>query len=501
MAGDVPTTIGDFEIKSRIGVGGMGVVYKARQLSLDRFVALKVLGSRIADPRRQARFERESQTAARLNHPGIASIYFVGEHEDVAYLAMELVDGASLRQLIDQMAQAEAADTSIDSIARSPRAAAGHVSEIRFDEESPPEEESSDSGSTSSAARKLMASKDHVRRCCEIAIEAADALAHAHKHGVTHRDLKPDNLMLDREGHVRIIDFGLARFFEDEAITYAGDLVGTPMYMSPEQVTGRIELDHRTDIYSLGLVLYELLALEHPVPATSRETVLRHIVTKQLPPVSWRNKAIPPRLEAVVHKATARDPDERYQSANALGADLRSFLDGQTVSAQLYEYPFDDREIRAQRPAHVGVAAFVSFLFAVVILGYASFTAWCSAIPSSELYLADLTFGPTRQFVEKLKAAYLAGWSLMYGLVGFNLMWGMRWSRWAAAAMGPLVPVVVVWTWPTDGAKLDLTALRIALIPLGIIMTGSMLWRRGGDWFRFSAQARREYERQVVRPD
>jgi len=130
--------------------------------------------------------------------------------------------------------------------------------------------------------------------------DAAHALAHAHEQGVMHRDIKPDNLLLDRKGQVHLIDFGVARFFDDQSVTYTGQLVGTPLYMSPEQVTGRGAIDARTDIYSLGLVLYELLTLRPPIEATNRENLLRTIVTKPLAPVSWRNSAVKSDLERIV---------------------------------------------------------------------------------------------------------------------------------------------------------------------------------------------------------
>src|SRR5262249_4918259 len=147
---------------------------------------------------------------------------------------------------------------------------------------------------------------------------------------------KPGNLMLDRQGQIHVIDFGVARFFEDATITRTGQLVGTPMYMSPEQVTGHLTVDHRSDIYSLGLVLYELLTLRPPIAAATREGILRNIVRKSLPPVSWQNKAIPQDLESIVHKAAARDSDERYGNAGELATDLQNHLDGKQVTANPY---------------------------------------------------------------------------------------------------------------------------------------------------------------------
>ena len=172
--------------------------------------------------------------------------------------------------------------------------------------------------------------------------------------------------MLDRDRRVHVIDFGLARFFEDATLTNTGALVGTPMYMSPEQVTGRFGIDHRTDIYSLGLVLYELLTLRRPIAAPTREGILRQIATKALPPVSWRNRAVPRDLEAVVHKATAKDPDERYQTADASpptwGTGSR-----QAGHGQPYRYKFDVRRSSPTVPRRVCSPGFGSLVLLALL--------------------------------------------------------------------------------------------------------------------------------------
>src|SRR5262249_24529652 len=147
----------------------------------------------------------------------------------------------------------------------------------------------------------------------------------------------------------------------DATLTRTGALVGTPMYMSPEQVTGRLKLDRRTDIYSLGLVLYELLTLRRPISATTREDILRAIATNALTPASWHNRAIGADLEGVIHKATARDPDQRYASAVEMATDLQYWLDGKPVSANRYRYFFDRREIVLRRPAYIMVPALLLF--------------------------------------------------------------------------------------------------------------------------------------------
>ena len=219
------------------------------------------------------------------------------------------------------------------------------------------EDESGNADSVTPEAEYLMETKDYIRRCCEIAKDAALALDHAHQKGVTHRDIKPENLMLDRQGGVHIIDFGVARFRDDVSLSSTGALVGTPMYMSPEHIAGRVNIDHRSDIYSLGIVLYELLTLRAPHSAPTREGILRQIVNKAMPPVGWQNPGVSRELEAVVHKALARDPDERYQTAEGFAGDLQRFLRGETVTARPYRYKLDRREITNERPTLVTVAS------------------------------------------------------------------------------------------------------------------------------------------------
>ena len=202
-------------------------------------------------------------------------------------------------------------------------------------------------------AKEMVSTENYVKRCCEIIRDAAKGLQHAHAQGVIHRDIKPENLMLGRNGQVFVIDFGVARFFEDATLTNTGQLVGTPLYMSPEQVTARIELDGRTDIYSLGIVLYELLTLVPPITAPTREGVLRRIVSKPLLPVTYLNKAVPKNVENVVHKATAKDADDRHQAAEEFVSDLECCINGKPVAAPAYRIKLDESEIMASRPIAV----------------------------------------------------------------------------------------------------------------------------------------------------
>ena len=376
--------INDFKIMKSLGTGGMGIVYLARQVSLNRPVALKILGPMIDDPKARARFRRETRAVALLKHSGIAEVYYAAQDDKLCYMATEYIDGATLRQALNRLASARDARLTLDALVQPHGEEEAEKREIRFDLASDEhddqvtldDDESGKEGPVTPEAEWLMATKDYIRRCCAIVRDAALALDHAHQKGVTHRDIKPENLMLDRQGGVHVIDFGVARFRDDVSLSSTGALVGTPMYMSPEHITGRVNIDHRSDIYSLGIVLYELLTLRCPHSAPTREGILRQIVNKAMPPVGWRNRGVSRDLEAVVHKATARDPDERYQTAGEVAEDLQRYLHGEAVIAQPYRYKLDRREITNGRPTSVTVAS--SLLIALsafmVLFLYAKFT-------------------------------------------------------------------------------------------------------------------------------
>jgi serine/threonine protein kinase len=325
---DVGARIGDFEIEGHVGAGGMGIVYRARQLSLNRVVALKILGPALDNEDGKARFSREAQAVAKLSHPGIATIYFIGQDQQVCFLAMEYIDGVSLRQVMERLIAEGNPGLTMKSVVREllPSINVRASCLERFDEPTASDAPLSDSEASSGdgqprqrSVSQVVKSAAYIMRCCEIAHDVAQALSHAHERGVIHRDIKPENLLLDGTGKVHVVDFGLARFYEDMTLTNTGALVGTPMYMSPEQVSGRLEIDHRTDVYSLGLVLYEMVTFRRPIEAATREGVLRQVMTKSRPPVSRKNTAVSRDLESVVHKAIAHDPDERYHF-EAVGA-------------------------------------------------------------------------------------------------------------------------------------------------------------------------------------
>jgi serine/threonine protein kinase len=487
--------VGDFRIEKRVGAGAMGVIYKARQVSLNRVVALKVLGSSLRSEAGIARFRREAQAVARLKHPGIADVYFIGQDEQICYIAMEYVEGASLREVILRLQAAPPDAPPANEVvwATGPEAAESAV--MRFDAPTtgdPPQNgPEKPAEPLSPGARRLIARKEYVRWCVQIIHDAALAVAHAHGHGVIHRDLKPENLLLDPKGKVTVIDFGLARFFEDETITYTGQLVGTPLYMSPEQVLGQRQIDGRTDIYSLGMVLYELLALEAPLTAPNRESLFRQIATRWLPPIGWSNAAVPADLTAIVHRAISKDPDERYAGMADFAADLERFLAGKPVVAPPYRYRLDEREIVAQRPG--GILYLVAITFAIIIL---------LAANAGMGALAWLR-GGDYSVVAMTQSVICAGAAAFLLFVGRALLLGQTWARWAGLALGIVLCVlgVLLFVYVLTASPLMAPLLPNAVLSAssGCAFLGVLSHPRVGRWFRFATETRLAFRRQMRR--
>ena len=275
------TRLGPYEILSPLGAGGMGEVYRARDTKLNRDVAVKVLPAHLAnDADARLRFEREAQAVAALSHPNILAIHDFGVEDGIAYSVTELLDGETLRQ-------------------------------------------------------RLSGSPLHGRKAVDFGIQIARGLAAAHARGITHRDLKPENVFLTRDGHVKILDFGLARMAApmgaaatnaptvEAPQTAPGTVMGTMGYMSPEQVRGR-ETDHRTDIFSFGAVLYEMLSGRRAFPGDSAADTMMAILREEPPDLAETNHAVPAPLERLVRHCLEKNPEDRFQSARDLAYDLEA---------------------------------------------------------------------------------------------------------------------------------------------------------------------------------
>lgn len=335
---NLPKRIGDFEILGELGRGGMGLVYRARQCSLNRLVALKVLSAGLGlTTKAIMRFKLEAEAAAKLHHTNIVPIYWTGEENRVPYYAMELIDGPSLDQVIKQL-RTEADTSSINSASDASRAQQDPdwINETLICNSAAKSDTATSSDrSTFDISSSLGSSSAYYDNLAKMMADVADALAHAHDHGIVHRDIKPANLLLSSDGRLSVNDFGLARMLEQPGMTMTGELMGSPMYMSPEQITaGRLPLDYRTDIYSLGATLYELLTLQPPFPGKQRDQVLSQVIHKDPPKPRSINPQIPRDLETICMKAMEKDPDRRYQTAELLAKDLRRFVDRHAISAR-----------------------------------------------------------------------------------------------------------------------------------------------------------------------
>jgi predicted Ser/Thr protein kinase len=280
--GTAVSYFGDYEIRRELGRGGMGVVYEARQVSLNRLVALKMVkAGLLAGDDELRRFRNEAEAVALLDHPGVVPVYEVGKHEGQHYFSMKLVPGGSLVPLID-----------------------GYTHDPR-------------------AAARLVA-------------EAAEAVAHAHARGLLHRDLKPANILVDAEGHPHVTDFGLAKKVEADAeLTQSGAILGTPAYMSPEQASGhRGAVTTASDTYGLGAVLYALLTGRGPFGGDSVVETLDAVRHAPPQPPTQLNAAVPRDLETICLKCLEKDPRRRYPTAQALAEDLRAWLDSRPIAAR-----------------------------------------------------------------------------------------------------------------------------------------------------------------------
>ena len=316
-----PTRLGDFRIIRELGRGGMGVVYEAEQLSLKRHVALKVLPPALrADRRLLARFRREAEAAGRLRHPNLVPVFSIGEAGGAPFFAMELIGGASLGDILERRRKGEETGFPTD-----------------------PEE--------------------WQRRSVEAVIAIAEALDYAHERGILHRDVKPSNIMIDEDGTPRLTDFGLAVDLSASSLTVVGEVLGSPRYMSPEQAVRHEQpLDARTDIYSLGVTLYELLTFRLPYEGTSSHELLTALATGKIVPPRRVDREISPSLEAVVMRALRQKPSERYDRASDFARELRVALEGGPVEAPPVRSPWSPARAAAIAAIHLAILAGIWFL-------------------------------------------------------------------------------------------------------------------------------------------
>ena len=331
--------IGPYEVISSIGAGGMGEVYRARDTRLGREVALKILPAEFSANRDSLkRFEQEARSASALNHPNIITIYDVGATDSISYLSMELVDGKSLRSVLDE----------------------GFMT---------------------------------LRRIVTLASQLADGLAKAHAAGIVHRDLKPENLMISKDGFLKILDFGLAKMTlvtTNEAShlqtqTTVGTVLGTVGYMSPEQASGKA-VDFRSDQFSFGTVLYEMITGKRPFQRGSVAESMAAIISEEPEPVHNLNPQIPMVLRWILDRCMAKDPEERYASTLDLARDLQSIRDHVSELSSVAAVSVEPQPVKRFR------SRVLSLLLIAFLAGAAAATWYFRPKPQEPLEMLTLTF-------------------------------------------------------------------------------------------------------------
>ena len=357
------TRLGNFRLIRQIGRGGMGVVYEAIEEPLNRTVAVKLLPSScVSDPIYQARFENEARAAAQLHHPNIVPIYRAGEESGTRYFSMQFIDGANLATIVKGIRSA-VADGITNSTNRQKSDSTREKSARESNSASPARVSDLTAEHFPMRATRGIGSGKYCRAVAEIGTCVAYGLNHAHEAEILHRDIKPANLMIDKDDHVWVADFGLARIRDSSNLTETGDVIGTLRYMSPEQVSGRRKfVDHRTDIYSLGITLYELLTLQFAVKGTGAQEILHNVSFSTPIPIRKLNRRIPDELAVIIHKAIERNPADRYQSAAELGDDLQRFVRNEPIRARK---PDIGRRVRNWIRTHRILAAIIATTFLV----------------------------------------------------------------------------------------------------------------------------------------
>jgi hypothetical protein len=349
--------LGDFEILRLIGRGGMGAVFLARQVSLDREVALKVI-SDISGARAKSleRFKREAKVLAKISHPNIVAIYEVGEQGPYSYFAMECVKGTSLDRILSNIRHAK------------PENKASNVMRGCIEGQTGIYEKKTKETENVSGAE---IDKDYIVEISKVIISIAAALDYAHKKGVLHRDVKPSNILIDASGTAKLVDFGLARAESQQTITMTGEFFGTPSYVSPEQIRKPEIVDCRSDVYSLAATYYECLTLRAPFEGHTVNETLSYVISKDIVPPKKYCPRLSTDFNTVLMHALEKPPEDRYQSAIDFAGDITNLLDFKPITAKRPSITKRAYKAVCRNPLKF-VATFALIL--VIVLGHSLFT-------------------------------------------------------------------------------------------------------------------------------
>lgn len=388
-----PARLGDFDLFEILGAGGMGTVFRARQVTLNRIVALKVMRPAPGEAATfLQRFQREAQAAARLHHTNIVPVYAQGAADGYVYYAMELINGPSLAQDIARQAEARRAE---HSLSRGP-------------------------------------TRDF-KQIARLFAEVAEGLAHAHELGIIHRDIKAQNLLLDGAGRLHITDFGLARVIAEPGLTLTSEMMGTPAYMAPEQIThGGKSVDGRSDVWSLGVTLYEYLALRKPFSGDSAQQIIHRIIHDEPPPPRKCDAHIPLDLEIICLRALEKEPTRRFATAAEFAADLRRFAGDYAIASRRISLP--GRAVRWCRRNPAKATALV----AAALIGSLTPVTWRLYNAAANARIDRAWEIQLNDYHDQEAALTALGWAESHGGDRLRAQTLAAWARWSGEAPAAL---------------------------------------------------------------
>jgi|GEM_PF-6886390 len=476
--------LGKYTIQSIIGQGGMGTVYRAWDTEYEREVAIKVLGNVALAPVAIQRFEREARIIGELDHPGIVHLIEFGNTNGYCYLVMDHIDGVELRTWMNVYGMLSTGKEKIDQ------------HQDRIPTSSVDVDDDDDLMATQilpvdREATAAPSAESHLTRLYQIILEIAKALHYAHQRGIIHRDIKPDNVMIDGDHRIHLIDFGLARSYSDSTLTATGAMLGTPLYMAPEQLKGH-DANPRSDVYALGVLAYELIARVPPHEGRTIENLMREVLHVSPVPLHWRNRDATERIAAVIHRAMAKQPEDRYADAGAFAKDFQRAINTNPTIATNYRYTFNAKELVSERPTIISIMGISHLLIAAF---YA--LTLCMMIPVllglwTMDHCADYTWAMPLRMLPATIGMMMAGYHILFGY-----RWAARSIAISIAANAILVLLIHYEQTYRLGHRAyedQFVALTYLFIVFGIVSLILLQMARVQVWLKSAAHERMKFE-------